>query len=95
MTKNDIIRQLAERTGFPVSQATIAVETIIGIIADALVGGNTLFLRGFGAFTTVLRKAKTARDISRQKVLRLPDRKRVKFKTYKQLQTRIDQSDAD
>ncbi len=93
MTKNDIIRQLAERTGFPMSQATIAVETIIGIIADALVGGNTLFLRGFGAFTTVLRKAKTARDISRRKGL--PDRKRVKFKTYKQLQARIDQSDAD
>lgn len=93
MTRKDIISQLTERTGLTVSQATHALEGIMDVLADALAKDETIFLRGFGTITTVLRKAKVARDIGREKSVYIPQRKRVKFIAYKKLQSRIDHAE--
>ncbi len=91
MTKNEIIRKLAEQTSLTQSQATHAVNGIIDILADALVSGDPVFLRGFATIKTVQRAAKTVRNVAAGTFMQLPPCRRVKFIAYKQLQERIDQ----
>lgn len=89
MTKNDIIHQLVKRTDLTTSQATHAVENLIDIIADALVSGDTILMRGFGTIKTVRRAAKQARNISKGTAMMLPPTKQVKFIAYNALKERI------
>lgn len=89
MTRKEIARELARRTGLAPSQATHAVEGIIDIITDALANDEQVLLRGFGAIKTVRRSAKTARDICRGKAVTVPPRKAVKFVAYNALKQRI------
>lgn len=89
MTRKDIVQELVRRTSLTASQATHAVEGVIDIIGDALAKDEPVLLRGFGTIKTVRRKAKTARDISRGKALRVPPRKAVKFTAYNALRQRI------
>lgn len=89
MTRNQIAQELVRRTSLTPSQAMHAVEGVIDIIGDALAKDEPVLLRGFGAIRTVRRKAKTARDISRGKVLRVPPRKAVKFIAYNALKQRM------
>lgn len=89
MTRKDIVKELVRRTDLTTSQATHAVEGVIDIIGNALANDEPVLLRGFGAIKTVRRNAKTARDISRGKMLRVPPHKAVKFIAYNALQQRI------
>lgn len=92
MTKKEIISELVGRTDLSTSQATHAVEGIMDIVADALVEGKTILLRGFGCIKLVKRAAKPARDISKGKAIIVPERKRVKFTAYNELQERINRA---
>ncbi|MGN1353555.1 MAG: HU family DNA-binding protein [Alloprevotella sp.] len=89
MTKQDIIRQLEERTNLSLSQSTHAVEGIIEIIAEALSKDEAILLRGFGTIKTVQRAAKPARNISKGTTIMLPPTKQVKFIAYNSLKQRV------
>ena len=91
MTKKEIISELVGRTDLSTSQATHAVEGIMDIVADALVEGKTM-LRGFGCIKLVTRAAKPARNISKGETIIVPERKRVKFTAYNELQERINRA---
>lgn len=89
MTKKDIISLLAERTSLTTSQAMHAVEAVIDILADAIVSGEPVTLRGFGCLRTVKRARKLARNIRRGSTVMIPERMKAKFVTYDELQQRI------
>lgn len=89
MTRKEIISQLVKRTDLTTSQASHAVEGIIDIVADALVSCQSITLRGFGAIKVVTRAAKPVRNISKGVTFTIPERKRVKFVAYNELQQRI------
>lgn len=93
MTKQDIIRQLEERTNLSLSQASHAVEGIIDIIAEALAKDEVILLRGFGTIKTVQRAAKQVRNICKGTSMTLPHRKQVKFIAYNSLKERINASE--
>lgn len=86
MTKNEIIRKLAEQTGLTRSHA---IDGLTDILADALASGDPVFLRGFATIKTVQRAAKTVRNIAAGTFMQLPPYRRVKFIAYRQLQERI------
>lgn len=93
MTKQDIIRQLEERTNLSLSQASHAVEGIIDIIAEALAKDEVILLRGFGTIKTVQRAEKQVRNICKGTSMTLPPRKQVKFIAYNSLKERINASE--
>lgn len=95
MTRKEIIRELSRRTGLSKLQSTHAVNGVIDIIADNLVSGETIYLRGFGTIKTVQRAAKTGRNINRGTNITIPPYKQVKFLAYNELKARINRKEED
>ena len=52
MNKNDLIEAVAERTGLAKSDAARAVESVLGLVTEALQRGDAVTLSGFGSFVT-------------------------------------------
>ena len=85
MTKLEISRELADRAGLSVTDATRSTDAFFDILKDAFANGRDVFVRGFGTFKVVERKEKIARDISKGKQIIIPARKTVKFIPSNQL----------
>lgn len=79
MNKQDIAHQLAIRTGLRMSEAQNATESLFQIVSDAFTNGEDIFLRGFGTFKVVQRKAKRVRNITKGTHMVMPAHNTVKF----------------
>lgn len=89
MTKQELSAKVAEKTGLSHHQSLQAVEAIMETVIETVAGGTSIFLRGFGTFKTVVRKAKKARDISRGETITLPASKKPVFKPSKEFTNRV------
>lgn len=85
MTKNDLIDwvQNSDQT-ITKEQAKKAVETVFRVMKESLIQGSPIFYRGFGTFRIVVRKPKTARNISKGTTILIPARKKPVFKPSKE-----------
>ena len=84
MTKSELIISLAN--SYPqllARDAELTVKTILDAMADALAGGQRIEIRGFGSFTAKKRAQKTARNISKQKTIVIPEHYIPAFKPSK------------
>lgn len=79
MTKQDLARELAQKAGITTFQANADIETLMGILTEAFIKGNSIYLRGFGTFKVVTRKPKRARNIYTGTSVMVPERTAVKF----------------
>lgn len=80
MIKKDIIEKVSDSTGMTIDQATLVVNATINAITESLSHGQDVYLRGLGTFNVRVRKPKTARNISKNTTIILPERKVIKFK---------------
>lgn len=79
MTKLEISRELADRTGLSLTDATLSTDAFFDIFKDAFANGRDVFVRGFGTFKVIERKQKVARDINKGTQVIIPARNVVKF----------------
>lgn len=79
MTKQDLARELAQKAGITVYQATIDIEALMGIMSNTFIEGKSIYLRGFGTFKVAKLKAKKARNITTGETVMVPERTAVKF----------------
>ena len=90
MTKSELILRLAERNPHLYQRD---IEKIVGTIFDeiteALARGDRVELRGFGAFTTKHRDARTGRNPRTGQAVAVTEKFIPFFKTGKQLRERI------
>lgn len=89
MTKNEVAEILSTKTGMKMSTAINAVEEIMEIMSETFSKGESIFLRGFGTYRVVVRKAKTGQDITRKKTIHIPERRTVKFIPSKTLKDKM------
>ncbi len=89
MTKNEVAEILSTKTGMKMSTAINAVEGIMEIMSETFSKGESIFLRGFGTYRVVVRKAKTGQDITRKKTIHIPERRTVKFIPSKTLKDKM------
>ena len=61
MNKTDLAARVATRTSISKANAAAAVRPVFSAIADALAGGETVRIVGFGAFTTRSRPGRNPR----------------------------------
>ncbi len=72
MTKADIVAEIAKQTGIEKEVVSEVTEAFMEHVKDAMVGGDEVFLRGFGSFIIKRRAEKTARNISKNTTITVP-----------------------
>lgn len=95
MTKSELILRLTKR--YPhLYQRDIEtlVNTVLDGIADALVAGDRVELRGFGAFSIRKREARKARNPKNGAEVFIGERHAIYFRTGKELRDRVNKANA-
>ncbi|MBD5401266.1 integration host factor subunit beta [bacterium] len=80
MTKAEIVTEIAKQTGIEKAAVLNVVEKLMEVIKDSLAHGENVYLRGFGSFTVKKRAAKTARNISKNTTIIIPEHNIPAFK---------------
>jgi DNA-binding protein HU-beta len=83
MTKADIVNEISKKTGIDKATALVAVEAFMSTVKGSLIGGNNVYLRGFGSFILKRRAPKTARNISKNTTIIIPEHNIPAFKPAK------------
>ena len=83
MTKADIVADITKKTGIDKVTALTVVEAFMESVKENMIGGENVYLRGFGSFILRKRSAKTARNISKNTTLLVPEHNIPAFKPAK------------
>ncbi|MCM1110561.1 MAG: integration host factor subunit beta [Clostridium sp.] len=83
MTKADIVKEIAKSTGIDRTAVLEIVEKLMASVKDSLAEGENVYLRGFGSFITKVRLEKTARNISKNTTIIVPEHRIPAFKPAK------------
>jgi len=83
MTKAEIVTEIANKTGIEKVAVQAVVESFMETIKDTMVGGENVYLRGFGSFIIKERAEKTGRNISKNTTIIIPAHKIPAFKPAK------------
>lgn len=83
MTKADIVNEIAKNTGIEKMTVLKTIEAFMDSVKESLVDGNNVYLRGFGSFIIKKRAEKTARDISKNLTIIIPEHFVPSFKPAK------------
>ncbi len=83
MTKADIVSEISRSTGIDRASVLVTVEKFMAIVKDSLANDENVYLRGFGSFIVKTRKEKTARNISKNTSIVIPEHKIPSFKPAK------------
>ena len=82
MTKADIVNEISRTTGIEKAAVQTTVEAFMEAIKGSVIDGKNVYLRGFGSF--VVKKAeKTARNISKNVTIKIPEHFIPSFKPSK------------
>jgi DNA-binding protein HU-beta len=83
MTKADIVNEIAKTTGIDKQSILTTVEAFMETVKNSLAKEEDVFLRGFGSFIVKKRAQKTARNISKNTTLIIPEHNIPAFKPAK------------
>ena len=83
MTKADIVNEISKSTGIDKASVLETVEKFMEIVKDSLTNDENVYLRGFGSFIIKTRSQKTARNISKNTTIIIPEHKLPAFKPAK------------
>lgn len=83
MTKAEIIAEISTRTGLEKVDVQEAVEAFFKVVKNAMIEGENVYVRGFGSFVVKKRAEKTARNISKNTAIIIPEHYVPSFKPAK------------
>lgn len=85
MNKNMLAKEVAVSEKVTLTTAFKTVDGALRIIAETLAKGESVKLRGFGAFTVVNRTERILKDVRTGKSVTVPAHKSVRFKPSKEI----------
>jgi DNA-binding protein HU-beta len=80
MTKAEIVKEVSKSIGIENATVSAVVEGFMEAVKGSLAKGNNVYLRGFGTFEVKTRKEKTARNITKNTTMVIPEHKVPTFK---------------
>lgn len=83
MTKADIVNEIAKSTGIDKTTVLATVEAFMEAVRGSLENEENVYLRGFGSFVVKKRAQKTARNISKNTTIIIPEHNIPAFKPAK------------
>jgi len=95
MTRSDLVDALATRFAqLGQRDAELVVKAILESMADALVRGQRIEIRGFGSFSVNHRPARLGRNPRSGEQVAIPEKRVPHFKPGKALREQVDASSA-
>ncbi len=89
MTKADIVNEISKNTGIEKVTVQKAIEAFMDTVKGSLVANRNVYLRGFGSFVVKKRAEKTARNISKNTTIIIPEHNIPSFKPAKSFVTKV------
>ncbi len=89
MNKNELIAQVADKTGLTKAAAGEAVDATFDAVTSALKGGEEVRIIGFGNFAVTERAASEGRNPRTGETIQIPASKTPKFKAGKGLKDAV------
>jgi DNA-binding protein HU-beta/integration host factor subunit beta len=89
LTKNDIVRTLAEKYELEIANTRRVVQGTLDMMIEALLKGDKVELRNFGVFEVIEREGRIARNPKTKQEVFIPKRNVVKFKPGKVMEDKI------
>ncbi|MDE6094665.1 MAG: integration host factor subunit beta [Muribaculaceae bacterium] len=83
MTKAEIVSEISRSTGLEKGAVLETVEKFMEVVKETMASGENIYLRGFGSFVVRTRKEKTARNISKNTTIKIPEHQVPTFKPSK------------
>ena len=83
MTKAEIVNEVAKSTGIEKVQVQSVIEEFTKVVKDSIIGGEPVYLRGFGSFIVKHRAEKAARNITKKMTMTIPAHNIPAFKPAK------------
>ena len=83
MTKADIVNEIAKNTGIDRQTVLTTLEAFMESVKVSLSNNENVYLRGFGSFIVKKRAQKTARNISKNTTIIIPEHNIPAFKPAK------------
>ncbi|MBK5203346.1 MAG: integration host factor subunit beta [Prolixibacteraceae bacterium] len=83
MTKADIVNEISKSTGIDKISVQKTVEAFMEAVKGSMTSGKNVYLRGFGSFIVKKRAEKTARNISKNTTIIIPEHFIPSFKPAK------------
>ncbi len=83
MTKADIVNEISRATGLERAHVLETIEKFMEVVKDSLAHNENVYLRGFGSFIVKTRSEKTARNITKNTTIIIPEHKIPAFKPSK------------
>ncbi len=90
MSKTEIIKKIAEKTGLNQKQTNEAIKAFIETITDAMGQDKKVTFIGFGTFMVAKRNARTGINPQTRKKMKIKAKKVVKFKPGKNLKKAVE-----
>ncbi|MCD6588703.1 MAG: HU family DNA-binding protein [Candidatus Fermentibacteraceae bacterium] len=92
MTREELARETAGRTGLTIREVQSVIVTFLDVIRETLCRGESVFLRGFGSFSTKKGSARRVRDPRNDGIMVIPARFRPVFRPYPLLRDAVQNS---
>lgn len=89
MNKSDLVVRIADASNLPKGATGKAVDAVFEAITAALVKGEEVAVKGFGAFTVTERVAREGRNPRTGEPVPIPASKAPKFKPAKPLKDAV------
>ena len=83
MTKAEIVTEIANKTGIEKKDVLNTIEAFMEAVKESLTKEENVYLRGFGSFIVKKRAQKTARNISKNTTLIIPEHNIPAYKPAK------------
>ena len=83
MTKAEIVTEIAKKTGIEKKDVLNTIEAFMEAVKESLTKEENVYLRGFGSFIVKKRAQKTARNISKNTTIIIPEHNIPAFKPAK------------
>ena len=80
MTKAEIVKEVSKSTGIEANTVMAVVEGFMEAVKGSMAKGENVYLRGFGTFEVKTRAQKTARNITKNTTVIIPEHKVPTFK---------------
>ncbi|MFT6849945.1 MAG: DNA-binding protein HU-beta [Sphingobacteriales bacterium] len=89
MTKAEVIAEISANTGIEKVNVQQSIESFFQVVKKAMVEGENVYVRGFGSFVVKKRAEKTARNISKNTAIIIPEHFIPSFKPSKSFVERV------